>query len=285
MLGQTVVVMGASGGIGEAVCLSFAKMGANVVACGRRNPILETLLEKLNSQKIETSSPPTSLDSNVSTLAPKLKSKYAAEIPCAILHKQHHNIHICDVSNYNSITTLLSYLQKHSSSVSHLINAFGITSDSILLKQPLADIQRVLDTNLLGTINSCKAFSRIFLKQRYGNIVNISSVVGQHGNRGQAVYAASKAGVIGFSKALAKEMGPANVRVNVICPGFIQTDMTKNIFNPETQQSSLEYNDILNSIILKRFGEPQDVADGVLFLSKSKYITGSVLNIDGGLFI
>ncbi|PVV04808.1 hypothetical protein BB560_000682 [Smittium megazygosporum] len=195
MLNQTAIVFGGSGGIGRAICLEFARLGATVVAIGRNSSALDEVLKNL----------PTTSD-------------------------QEHSILNCDVTDTKNISQVLDFINKKYEKVNHLVNAFGINSDSLLVRQPDSDIYKTINSNLIGTINTCKAFTKLFLSQKHGSIVNISSIVGQHGNIGQTVYSASKAGVIAFSKSLAKEIGPKNIRVNVICPGYINTNMTKSIY-------------------------------------------------------
>ena len=159
-----------------------------------------------------------------------------------------------------------------------LINNSGITRDNLMMRMSEEDFDQVINVNLKGTWNMCKAATRHFMKNRAGSIINISSVVGIMGNAGQANYVASKAGVIGLTKTLAKEFGPRGVRVNAVAPGFIETKMTE-VLTPEVREA------YLSQIPLKKFGSPTDIANACLFLSSSKasYITGQVLSINGGM--
>ena len=161
-----------------------------------------------------------------------------------------------------------------------LVNNAGIIKDSLLIRMSLENFEDVINTNLIGTFNVSKTVVSYMLKQKYGRIINISSVVGISGNAGQCNYAASKAGIIGFTKSLAKEVGSKNILVNAIAPGFIETDMTKQI-NQENAEK------IKEDIPLKRMGKPEDVANLVKFLASddSSYITGQVIHVDGGLLM
>jgi 3-oxoacyl-[acyl-carrier protein] reductase len=159
-----------------------------------------------------------------------------------------------------------------------LVNNAGVTRDGLLVRMPDEDWRNVLDTNLGGTFNTCRAASRGMMKRRSGAIVNISSVVGVHGNPGQTNYAASKAGIIGFTKALARELGSRGVRANVVAPGYIATRLTNEL--PEELRQTM-----LANTPLGRFGKPQDVAGAVRFLCSdaAAFVTGEVLLVDGGL--
>jgi len=159
-----------------------------------------------------------------------------------------------------------------------LVNNAGVTRDGLLVRMPDEDWRNVLDTNLGGTFNTCRAASRGMMKRRSGAIVNISSVVGVHGNPGQTNYAASKAGIIGFTKALARELGSRGVRANVVAPGYISTRLTNEL--PEELRQTM-----LANTPLGRFGEPEDVAGAVRFLCSdaAAFVTGEVLLVDGGL--
>ena len=161
-----------------------------------------------------------------------------------------------------------------------MINNAGITDDNLIIKMKEDQWNKVIDTNLKGTYNCCKAVSKYMLKQKFGKIINISSVIGEIGNKGQVNYAASKAGIIGLTKSLSKELGSRNINVNAINPGFIKTKMTQNL---ETDKN-LEF---LNKIPLNRFGTVDEVSNLAYFLASndSDYITGQSINIDGGMVV
>lgn len=183
-----------------------------------------------------------------------------------------------DVSQAEDVERLIQTALEHYGKIDILVNNAGITRDTLLLRMKEADWDAVLATNLKGVFLCTKAVSKGMLKQRSGAIVNISSVVGLSGNAGQANYAAAKAGVIGFSKSIAKELASRGVRVNVVAPGYISTDMTETL--PEEVQS-----EILHGIPLGRIGKPEDVAKVVRFLvsPEASYITGQTLCVDGGM--
>lgn len=166
-----------------------------------------------------------------------------------------------------------------SQQIDYLVNAAGISRDSLLIQMKEKDLLETMNTNLLGTMRVSQHVVKSMLRKRQGGcIINISSVVGIHGNAGQSVYAASKAGIIGFTKSLAKEVGPSKIRVNAIAPGFIDTDMTSDITEDKKQR-------ILASIPLGRFGNVQDVSLAALFIAQSEYLHGQTLTVDGGLLL
>lgn len=184
----------------------------------------------------------------------------------------------CDVSSFDDAAELANRIVADFGRVDVLVNNAGITRDKLLLRMTADDWGQVIAVNLTGAFNVTKALAPAMLKQRGGSIVNIASVVGQAGNAGQANYAASKAGLIGLTKSLAKEFAARGVRVNAVAPGFIRTAMTDAL--PEDVQNQMK-----QAIPLGRFGEPADVADVVLFLASdlAGYVTGQVINCDGGL--
>ncbi|MCR1919705.1 3-oxoacyl-[acyl-carrier-protein] reductase [Frisingicoccus caecimuris] len=184
----------------------------------------------------------------------------------------------CDVSDYNSVKAMTGDIIQHYGRLDILVNNAGIVKDGLLMRMKETDFDKVIDINLKGTFNCIQNVSRQMLKQRYGRIINMSSVVGIYGNAGQANYAASKAGIIGLTKSAAKELGRRGITVNAIAPGFIQTDMT------ETLSEALKEK-ILSAIALESFGTVQDIAHAACFLAsdRAKYITGQVLGVDGGI--
>ncbi len=184
----------------------------------------------------------------------------------------------CDVSVLSEVTALVDSIVKEHGKIDVLINNAGITKDGLLMRMSEQDWDTVIDTNLKGVFNFTKAVTRSMMGKRYGKIINITSVVGIIGNAGQANYVASKAGVIGFTKSIAKELASRNINVNAIAPGFIETEMTNNL-NEDVK------NTYMSSIPLKRFAKPEEIANAVMFLAsdEASYITGQVLSIDGGL--
>ena len=238
---KNIIVTGATRGIGKEIALTLAQNGANI-AINYRN-YNEEVEELINSIK----------EFGVDAIAVK-----------------------CDVSKSDEVDNFISEVKNHFSSIDVLVNNAGITKDGLLLRMKDEDFNSVLDVNLKGTFNTTKSISPIMIKQKHGKIINISSVVGIVGNAGQCNYAASKAGVIGFSKSVARELASRNINVNIVAPGYIDTDMTKSL--PDKVKD-----EILKSIPMKKMGNPKEVANLVLFLSSSlsDYITGQVINVDG----
>ncbi|MBS7528164.1 3-oxoacyl-[acyl-carrier-protein] reductase [Fusibacter paucivorans] len=183
-----------------------------------------------------------------------------------------------DVGSFEESEAIISAAKTHFGRVDLLVNNAGIARDNLIMRMSEADFDAVNTTNLKGTFNCTKHVSRMMVKQRFGRIINISSVVGIFGNAGQANYAASKAGIIGFTKAIAKELAPRNITVNAIAPGFIETQMTDAI-SEEAKTASVD------RIPLARFGKPEDIAKAVVFLASddANYITGQVIQVDGGM--
>ena len=241
--GKTAVVTGGSRGIGRAVCLELAKGGANVVLCyaGNESAAAETVsaCEALGAKAVAVK---------------------------------------CDVADGAQVKALIDAAVKAFGRIDILVNNAGITRDGLLMMMKEEDFDAVISANLRGTFLCMKAVSRIMMKQRYGRIVNLSSVVGLRGNAGQVNYAASKAGVIGMTKSLAKELASRGVTVNAVAPGFIDTDMTAAM--PEAAKTAT-----LASIPMQRLGAPEDIAKAVAFLASddAAYITGQVLAVDGGM--
>ena len=241
--GKTAIITGASRGIGKGIALAFAEQGANVAftyssSVEAANALEATLLEK------------------------GVKAKgYQSD---AASFEQAQELAVAVVEEFGSIDVL--------------VNNAGITKDNLLMRITEEDFDKVIEINLKSVFNMTKAVQRTMLKQRNGSIINMSSVVGIKGNAGQTNYAASKAGIIGFSKSVALELGSRNIRSNVIAPGFIETEMTAKL-DEQTVDSWRA------AIPLKRGGTPEDVANACIFLASdmSAYITGQTLNVDGGM--
>lgn len=243
--GKNAIVTGGTRGIGLAIAKEFVKEGASVSIWGLSEEAGNRSLEELSSIATEGSKV------SFSTI---------------------------DVSNLHSVKQGIEDFMKEFRSIEILVNNAGITRDALLLKLSEQDWESVLRVNLFSAYYTCSSAIRYMMKAKQGKIINVSSVVGLHGNPGQSNYAASKAGLIGFSKSLAKEVASRNINVNCIAPGFISTDMTK-VLKKELVDLWLEM------VPMKRMGSPEEVAKVALFLasSSSDYITGQVLSVDGGL--
>ena len=241
--GKTAIITGGSRGIGKGIALVFAQHGANIAF---------TYSSSVESAK--------SLEKELSIHGVKIKSYQS------------------NAADYNESQDLVENVLTDFGSIDILVNNAGITKDNLLMRMGEEDFDKVIEVNLKSVFNMTKAVQRTMLKQRKGSIINMSSVVGVKGNAGQSNYAASKAGIIGFSKSIALELGSRNIRSNVIAPGFIETEMTAKLDEKTV--------DIWrNSIPLKRGGSPEDVANACVFLASdlSAYITGQILNVDGGM--
>jgi len=236
---KNVFVTGSTRGIGLAVAHQFASLGANVVLNGR-SEISEDLLAQF-------------VDYGVTVVGIS-----------------------GDISNGEDAKRMVAEAIEKLGSVDVLVNNAGITNDKLMLKMTEEDFERVLKINLTGAFNMTQAVLKPMSKARQGAIINMSSVVGLMGNVGQANYSASKAGLIGFSKSVAREVAGRNVRVNVIAPGFIESDMTEGLPEKIKEMS-------LAQIPMKRFGNTEEVADVAVFLATQEYLTGQVIAIDGGL--
>lgn len=239
--GQVAIVTGASRGIGRAIALALAAEGANVVVnYASSSTAAEEVVAKINS------------------------------MGCEAIALQ------ADVSKAEQVDSLINSVMEKWGRFDVLVNNAGITRDTLLLRMKPEDWQAVIDLNLTGVFLCTRAVSKVMLKQRSGRIVNITSVAGQMGNPGQANYSAAKAGVIGFTKTIAKELASRGITVNAVAPGFIETDMTSNLKSEE----------ILKFIPLGRYGKPEEIAGMVRFLTadpSAAYITGQVFNVDGGM--
>jgi 3-oxoacyl-[acyl-carrier protein] reductase len=236
--GRTALVTGSTRGIGRAIAQVLSESGANVAVVGR--------------------------------------DKARAEEAAATL--QNARGFSCDVSDTASVTALVEEVEKSMGSLDILVNNAGITRDNLLMRIKDEDWNAVIDANLKAAFVAIRAASRGMMKRRWGRIINIASVVGITGNKGQANYAASKAGLIGLTKSVAKEYASRNILANVVAPGFIETDMTAGM-TPEARES------LSKLIPLERLGKPSDVAGIVAFLASEQaaYITGQVLVVDGGM--
>ncbi len=239
---QIAVVTGAGRGIGRAIALKFAAEGADVVCVSRTAE---------NSEKVA---------GEVRALGRKA---WALAV---------------DVSDSAAVSAAAEKILADCGKVDILVNNAGVTRDGLLMRMSDADWDAVLDTNLKGAFLFTKAFTRAFVKQRAGRIINVASIIGLIGNAGQANYAASKAGLIGFTQSVARELGSRNITVNALAPGFIETDMTAAL--GEDLKTEL-----LEKIPLKSLGQPEDIANAALYLASpgARYVTGQVLTVDGGM--
>lgn len=181
----------------------------------------------------------------------------------------------CDVADFKSVKETVAALKKDFGTVDILINNAGVTRDKLLAMMKESEFDEVVDTNLKGAFNMVRHCCGLMIKNNGGCIINMSSVSGLMGNPGQVNYSAAKAGLVGLTKSVAKELAGKNIRCNAVAPGFIDTDMTKELLKQNP--------DLLNAVPLKRAGRPEDVADAVMFLIKAEYITGAVLRVDGGI--
>ena len=240
---KVVFVTGASRGIGKEVALKYAENGYNVVINYASDKTdVESLKKEFEEKNVET-----------------------------IIEK-------ADVTNSNQIEELVKKAIEKFGKIDVLVNNAGITKDNLLMRMSEEEFDKVIEVNLKGTYIVTKAVTKYMMKKRSGSIINLSSVVGVAGNAGQTNYSASKAGIIGFTKSVAKELASRNIRANAVAPGFIETDMTAVL--PDTVKENIH-----NQIPLKRMGTAKEVAELIYFLGSdaSSYITGQVINIDGGM--
>ncbi|CAH1773425.1 unnamed protein product [Owenia fusiformis] len=206
------------------------------------------------------------------------KTSTSIDNACKILHSKAKGGasvlgYTCDITQEADINKTIAAITKDIGPIAILVNSAGINKDGLLMKTKLETIQNVLQTNLIGPMLTSKAVLKSMIQQKEGCIINIGSMVGQHGNVGQCSYSASKAGLVGFSKSLAKEVASRGIRCNVIAPGFIDTDMVQDVAN----RDKLEKHTLLG-----RFGKPEEVAQAVQYLVEATYVTGQVLTVDGG---
>lgn len=245
LIGKNALVTGAGRGIGKAIALELAAKGAFVIV-------------NYNGSK---------------EAAEQTVAEIKAAGGDAVAYQ-------CSVSDYEACGAMITALIKEYTHIDILVNNAGITRDGLLMKMSEEDFDAVINTNLKGCFNTIRHMSRYFLKQRAGKIINISSVSGILGNAGQANYSASKAGVIGLTKAVARELASRGINVNAVAPGFVETDMT------DALSDSVKEN-LKSQIPLGKIGHPQDIAKAVAFLASpdANYITGQVLSVDGGMAI
>ena len=236
--GQTAFITGSTRGIGLAIAKEFAKQGVHIILNGRR-PVSETLIAEIK----------------------------ALGVNCIGISG--------DISNSEEVKQMVKQANEFAP-VTILVNNAGITNDKLLLRMNEQDFEQVLKVNLTGSFNMTQQLLKGMLKQRKGTIINISSVSGLMGNVGQANYAASKAGLIGFTKTVAREIAPRKITCNAIAPGFIETDMTSELSDKIREEMT-------KNIPLQHFGQVEDIANTAVFLAKNPYITGQVINVDGGL--
>lgn len=240
---KVALITGGARGIGKAIALKYAQNGYDVIV----NYVSDSIdVEKLKEEL----------------------GQYGTEVLCIK----------ADVSKENQVQEMLNQAIDKFGKIDVLVNNAGVTKDGLLIRMKEEDFDKVININLKGTFLVTKAVIPYMMKKRNGAIVNISSIVGVAGNAGQSNYSASKAGIIGFSKSIAKEVASRNIRVNCVAPGFIETDMT-GVLSEEVK------NNIYSQIAMKRMGTPEDIAKVVYFLGndESSYITGQVINVDGGM--
>jgi 3-oxoacyl-[acyl-carrier protein] reductase len=240
---QVAVVTGAGRGIGHAIALRFAREGARVASVSRTETNAQKTADEINATRADAA------------------KAYAV-----------------DVADQAAVQNAAAQIFEDFGRVDILVNNAGVTRDGLSMRMPLEDWDLVLNTNLKGAFNFAQAVMRPMIKQRSGRIINISSVIGLIGNAGQANYAASKAGLIGLTKSLARELASRGITVNAVAPGLIETDMT-GVLSDEVRQA------ILQKVPLGKLGEPDDIAAAVAYLASAdaKYITGQVLTVDGGM--
>lgn len=242
---KTALVTGAARGIGKAIALRYAEEGADVLITDlKKDDALENTAKEIEAHGVKVWA-------------------FAS-----------------DASNAEAATELAKSVQKECGGIDILVNNAGITRDTLLMRMSEEQWDSVINVNLKSVFNMTKAFMRMMLKQRHGSIINISSIVGVHGNAGQTNYAASKAGIIGFTKSVAQELGSRNIRCNAVAPGFIETEMTSSLNLDEATRKAW-----MENIPLKRGGKPEEVGDVCVFLGSdlSSYVSGQVIHVCGGM--
>jgi 3-oxoacyl-[acyl-carrier protein] reductase len=246
--GKTALITGGTAGIGKAIACLYAEHGANVIIWGTNPERSAQAVQEIEAVKREPGQKVASF--------------------------------LVNVSNTKEVEECIEKVLKEFGTIDILVNNAGITKDNLLMKMSEADWDAVVDINLKSVYNTCKALCRPMMKAKNGAIINITSVIGLTGNAGQANYAASKAGMIGFTKSLAKELASRNIRANCIAPGYIDTQMTGGL-PPAIKEA------IIEKIPMSRIGHPKEIANAALFLASdlSAYITGQVLTVDGGMVI
>ena len=248
LMGKKALVTGGTAGIGKEIALQFARQGASVAIFGTNEERAKVVCEELEKAKIS--------------------------------EEQKFVYYLVDVAHSKNVEGVVAGLLKEWSHIDILVNNAGITRDNLLMRMSEEDWDLVVDVNLKSVYNTCRVLARPMMKARSGKIINITSVIGLTGNAGQTNYAASKSGMIGFTKSLAKELASRNICVNCIAPGYIETQMTQEL--PAAVKEA-----VLSKIPLSRIGQPSDIAHAVLFLASdlANYITGQVLTVDGGMVI
>jgi len=241
MKGKTAIITGASRGIGEAIAYKLAEMGANTA-----------IIYAGNKEKADE-------------VVNNITQKYGVKALC----------YACDVADYDKVKETIKQIKADFGGAHILVNNAGVTRDGLVAMMSEENFNKVIDTNLKGTFNMIRHTVGLFLREKEGCIVNISSISGIMGNAGQANYSASKAGVIGLTKAVARELASKNIRCNAVAPGFIKTQMTESLITDELKKA----------IPLGEVGGVEDVAEAVAYLIRAKYVTGEIIRVDGGMAI
>ena len=241
---KIAIVTGASQGIGKIIAFELAKSGAHVACISRNKKAIESIVDEITINGGQASSFP------------------------------------CDISDSDTLSEIITEIIKENSRIDILVNNAGITKDSLLMRMSIEQWDDVINTNLKGAFHCAKAVVRYMMKNKFGRIINITSIVGLTGNAGQANYAASKAGLIGMTKSIAKEVASRGITANCIAPGWIETSMTDKL-------SGEVKNEFLSHIPVGRIGSPDDIANAVIFLASDEagYITGQTITVDGGRII